>query len=197
MLTSTEYPIGCVVMAAGMSRRFGENKLAVTLNGVSLLEHALRAIPADRFAAVCVVTRSGEGEALAARYGFSVIHNDRPDLGLSRTIRLGTEVLQDRCHAIMYLVADQPLLRRESVSALLACARMHPQSIVAAAENGKRGNPCLFPASFFSELCALTGDTGGSAVIRAHEDSLLLFELEPRELHDVDTPKALEELKQL
>ena len=36
---------------------------------------------------------------------------------------------------------------------------------------------------------ALTGDTGGSAVIRAHRDLLALTEVgDPAELVDVDTP---------
>jgi CTP:molybdopterin cytidylyltransferase MocA len=39
----------------------------------------------------------------------------------------------------------------------------------------------------------LTGDVGGSAVIRRHADCLLLREMEERELRDVDTPADMEE----
>ena len=60
------------------------------------------------------------------------------------------------------------------------------------AHSGVRGNPCLFPARFYPELFALTGDTGGSAVIRQHEDDLILLETDAWELTDVDTPAALE-----
>ena len=41
--------IGCVVMAAGNAARFGENKLAATVNGKPLIEHALDAIPRESF----------------------------------------------------------------------------------------------------------------------------------------------------
>ena len=60
---------------------------------------------------------------------------------------------------------------------------------------GRRGNPCLFPARFFPELLALTGDCGGSRVIRQHEDELMLLEVDARELADVDTPQALAEVE--
>ena len=70
-----------------------------------------------------------------------------------------------------------------------------PDCIAAAAHNGKRGNPCLFPARFFPELCALEADRGGSSVIRRHEDALLLVEAGERELFDCDTKQALEILK--
>lgn len=36
--------IGCVVMAAGNARRFGENKLAAQLRGRSLILRALEAV---------------------------------------------------------------------------------------------------------------------------------------------------------
>ena len=41
----------------------------------------------------------------------------------------------------------------------------------------------------------LTGDRGGAAVIRRHEDALLLVEAGERELFDCDTKQALEILK--
>ena len=43
--------IGCVVMAAGNARRFGENKLAVQVQGKALFRRALEAVPAERFVA--------------------------------------------------------------------------------------------------------------------------------------------------
>lgn len=187
--------VGCVVMAAGNAARFGENKLAAELDGKTLIARALDAVPADALDAVCVVTQYGEVEALAARHGFRCIRNDRPEDGLSRTVRLGTEALAGTCGAILYLVSDQPLLRRESVEALLAYYRAHPGRIVGASHGGTRGNPCVFPAQYFPELCALTGDVGGSAVIRAHEDELLLYEIGEDELTDVDTREALDALE--
>ena len=99
------------------------------------------------------------------------------------------------CDAILYQVADQPLLRRESVRAEVEFFRRHPDRIVAMGHGGVRGNPCIFPARFFPELTALEGDRGGSAVIRRHEDALTLFEISPDELRDVDTPMALAALR--
>ena len=182
-------------MAAGNAERFGENKLAAQVNGKTLIEHALEAVPADALAAVCVVTQYDEVEALASRFGFLCLRNDHPEWGLSYTIRLGTEALQNDCDAIVYQVSDQPLLRRGSVAALVDFYREHPGHIVGASHNGTRGNPCIFPKSYYPALCALTGDKGGSTIIREHEDNLLLFEVDKQELTDVDTKEALRDLK--
>ena len=185
--------LGCLVMAAGSGRRFGGNKLAAELDGKTLIRRALEAVPGARFSAVTVVSQYEDIEELAGQFGFAAIHNDRPDLGLSRTIQLGTEAMRS-CDGILYMVADQPRLRQETVARIVEVFCQHPDRIVGAGHNGRRGNPNLFPAKFFPELMAITGDHGGSSVIRAHEDELLLVEADAEELFDCDTPEALESL---
>lgn len=186
--------IGCLIMAAGSARRFGSNKLAAVVEGKMLIEHALEAVPREEFARVTVVTQYDEVLVLARRFGFSVVVNPFPERGASHTVRLGTEAMED-CDAILYQVADQPLLRQASVRAEVEFFRRCPERIVAMGHGGVRGNPCIFPARFFPELKALTGDLGGSAVIRRHEDALSLFEVDAEELRDIDTPMALAALR--
>lgn len=185
-----ELRIGCLVMAAGCGSRFGRNKLEAEVDGKSLLRRALEAVPAEEFHRVTVVTQYDGAAALAESFGFDVVRNDRPQDGLSRTVRLGTEAMAD-CDAILYQVADQPLLERGTVRRELEFFRAHPDYIVGLSHNGVRGNPCVFPRRFFPELTALEGDVGGNVVIRAHPEALLLFEAPAAELRDVDTVEAL------
>lgn len=185
--------IGGVVMAAGNGRRFGRNKLEAVFGGKTLLRRALEAVPADRLAAVAVVTQYDGAAVLAAEFGFHVLRNSRPEDGLSRTVRLGTEALAD-CDAILFQVADQPLLRRETVAALIDFYVQQPDCIAALSDGQRRGNPCIFPRRFFPALTALTGDEGGSAIIRQHPALLRLLPAPPAELQDVDTVEALANL---
>ena len=185
-----ELRIGCLVMAAGCGSRFGRNKLEAEVDGKSLLRRALEAVPVEEFHRITVVTQYDGAAALAESFGFDVARNDRPQDGLSRTVRLGTEAMAD-CDAILYQVADQPLLEQETVRREIEYFRTHPDHIVGLSHNGVRGNPCVFPRRFFPELTALEGDVGGNVVIRAHPEALLLFEAPAAELQDVDTVEAL------
>ena len=194
MSAASDLRAGCLVMAAGNASRFGGNKLAARFDGVTLIERTLRAIDSTLFSAVTVVTQYDAIEQLAAERGFAVIRNTQPELGVSHTIRLGTEAMSD-CDGILYLVSDQPLLRANTVRRLADAWRAEPACIISAAHGGHRGNPCLFPARFFPELCALEGDRGGSSVIRRHEDVLRLVETDEHELFDCDTKQALEILR--
>jgi len=142
-------------------------------------------------------THSGDAPRvleLAHRMGFVPVPNRHPDWGISHTISLGLGKLPEM-DAALFQVADQPLLRRESVGSLVDFYREHPEHIAALGHDGVRGNPCLFPARLFPELLALQGDHGGNQVIRRHEEDLLLWEVPAPELTDVDTPQVLAQLR--
>lgn len=191
----TDVKIGCLVMAAGNARRFGENKLAAEYRGKPLIRHALEAVPKQLFARVAVVTQYTQILSMAKEFGFTPIYNAHPDYGISHTIELGTDALRD-CSAILYMVADQPLLDDASVERIVQKWREHPCNIVGASHAGKRGNPCIFPREFFDELMSLHEDHGGNTVIRRYPDRLLLVEVAEEELTDVDTVQALRELEE-
>ena len=186
--------LGCVVMAAGSASRFGANKLLQSFCGKPLCQWILSAIPTDVFEKTCVVTGYAPVAELAKSLGYQVVCNDRPELGISRTIALGLSQLLD-CDGVVFMTADQPLLSGQTLCRLAEAFVQQPE-IWAAANNGKRGNPCLFPQCLFPELMTLEGDTGGAKVIKAHPDLLHLLEVPAAELFDCDTAEALQTLEQ-
>ena len=179
--------IGCVVLAAGNSERFGKNKLLQEFAGKTMIARALDAIPIQELDNVVVVTQYREIEELAKDNGFTPIRNEHPEFGQSYSVKLGLQALSDY-DAVLFQVSDQPLLQRDSVAALIDFYRKHPKNIVALGYQGQRGNPCIFPAAYFPKLMEMEGDHGGNVVIRRHEDALMLLEVSPKELTDVDTP---------
>ncbi len=186
-MNGKDLSIGCVIMAAGNSIRFGANKLESVVNGKTVIEHAFDAVPLSLKETTVVVTQYDSVETLARKYGFSCVRNTRPEDGVSLTIRLGTEVLKDRCDATLYMVSDQPLLKSSSIEKLIECYLRNPGHIVSASHSGKRGNPCIFPGKYYEPLMNLSGDTGGSTVIQDHKEDLILVETDSLELIDIDT----------
>ena len=183
--------IGCVILAAGNSFRFGDNKLLARYGGKALIEWVLDAVPAERLGPVCVVTQYPAVAALAEARGFSVVWNRQPELGIGRSVALGTTALAERCDGILFLAADQPLLRRQSLERLLGRFLEDPSRIVAASSGEHSGNPAVFPAALFPELEALAGDRGGKQIIRRFPELVTELSVDHAELADVDTPADL------
>ena len=183
--------IGCVILAAGIARRFGQQKLHAELDGRSLILRALDAVPED--CPACVVTGDPAIRAMAIERGMKFVTNSRPEDGISRSVRLGTQALAD-CGAICFIPADQPLLSRRSVEKLLTVSQDNPDRIVRAVHGTVPGNPYIFPRTYFPALMELRGDRGGSAVMQENPEAILPVELPERELLDCDTPEALQKL---
>ena len=188
-----ELTVGCVLMAAGSSARFGTNKLEARFRGRTLFARALACLPRDVLpVAVTQYPRLAEA---AKKQGVPVVMNERPDWGVSHTIRLGTEYLS-ACDGILYLVCDQPLLQKSTVERIVARFCEDPTRIVTAAHGSRLGNPRLFPAALFPELCALTGDCGGSRVMLRHPELVVTVEADAEELLDADSPAELRALEE-
>lgn len=144
------------------------------------------------FASRVVVTRHEDVAALCRERNIRVILHDLPSR--SDTVRLGLQAIGDM-DGCMFCSGDQPLLRRETVAALAACAARDPASIWRAAHEGTPGAPVLFPAWTFSELLALPEGKGGSHVIKAYPNCVRLMNVgNPHELMDADSPEDLKKL---
>lgn len=183
--------IGAVLLASGLSRRFGSNKLFTAVEGVPLYRRAMTALAGAGFdrLAVCSPYREvlSAGEAL----GFLPLYNPDYAEGIAASVRLGVGQMAGLDGAL-FSVCDQPFLTTQSIHKLKNAFLESEHAICALSWGGSRGNPVLFPADLFGELAALTGDKGGGVVIRRHPSRLVLVEaLSPRELADVDTPADL------
>ena len=186
--------IGCIIMASGLGRRFGGNKLMADFHGKPMIQRALDATD-GLFAKRVVVTRHESVAALCREQNVDVVLHNLPNR--NDTVRLGLEALGD-LDACMFLPGDQPLLRRETVERLLESRRDNPDSIIRPVYEDTQGSPVLFPSWAFPELLELPEGKGGGAVIKNHPNAVHRVSVaDPFELADADTPDILETLKEL
>lgn len=184
--------IGCVILAAGKSVRFGANKLLAPLAGKQLLEHTLDAIPAPCFSQVVAVVSDPEVEALCRHHGVkTVAYEGGPQ---SQSIRLGLEAVQN-AEGCLFVLGDQPLCRTDSIRRLVAAFQAQPQVVHRLAYQGQPSSPTLFPAHLFPALMELAGEHGGMAAVG---DTPVLYTeaAGPQELWDADTPEKLARIQQ-
>ena len=184
--------IGCIILAAGKSVRFGGNKLLAPLAGKLLLEHTLEAIPLPCFSQVVAVVSDPEVEALCCRRGVTTVaYEGGPQ---SQSIRLGLEAVQD-VDGCLFVLGDQPLCSSDSIRRLVSAFQAWPQVVHRLAYQGQPSSPTLFPAHLFPALKKLTGEHGGMAAVG---DTPVWYTeaVGPQELWDADTPEKLSRIQQ-
>lgn len=139
--------------------------------------------PIDAYKKI-VVTQYDEVAELAS--DFDTVMNDRPDLGISRSMQLGIKAAGD-ADAYMFCVCDQPGLTTATLEKLIEAYKKGTAGIVSLAWQGQMCNPKIFSSRYREELLKLSGDTGGRQIIDAHKKDLLLVEAESEdEVKDID-----------
>lgn len=184
--------MGCVIMASGMGKRFGSNKLMADFAAEPLFLRAVRATEGI-FARRVVVTRHTDVADVCRDCGAEVILHDLPFR--SDTVRIGLKAM-DNMDGCLFCPADQPLLRQETAASLALSAANDPSFIYRPACQGEAGSPVLFPKWAFDELKNLPEGKGGGYVIRQHPQQVRLVPIDNAwELADADDPETLEKLR--
>ena len=185
---------GCVIMASGQGKRFGGNKLMADFGGAPMICRALDATQGI-FDRRIVVTRHADVAEICRERGIEVILHDLPLR--SDTVRIGLEAVGDT-DGCMFCPGDQPLLRRESVAALVRSWQAERDFIWRAACEDKPGAPVLFPAWAFEELLHLPEGKGGAHLFGRYPGRVRSLKLANEwELTDADTPEALDALRKI
>ena len=158
-------------------------------------------------AARVVVTRSAEVKTLCDAQAVPCLLHSLP--GRNDTVRLGLEALLSELPGLagcIFLPGDQPLLRKESLEAMVldfSALDEKERAILRLgfrAEDGteRLGSPVLFGSSYFGALCSLPEGKGGGVVIRQHPESVrAVYAARQEELEDADTVEELERLRKL
>ncbi len=191
-MPTPQQPPFAVVLAAGLSSRFGRTKQTVTIDGVALVERAFEAAHAacgDRCITVVGHDAAAVLRAMKANSGFVVVNEDY-ETGLGSSIAAAARACGAHADALLILLADQALVTAEHLQALIDAWSGADDEIVATAYDDTQGPPVLLPRATFKDLCALTGDVGARGLFQDGRFNLKTVRFEPAAV-DVDTPDDL------
>ena len=193
--------ISAVVLAAGRAERMGEQKLFLPLGGKPLLQWVLESALASALdEIICVARDLGPVRRqinLADERLFWLL-NYAADRGLSTSVIAGLWAANPESDGVMFLVGDQPLIRKELINSLIERFADNSSLIVAPKFNGEARNPVLFRRELFPDLLKLTGDRGGRALLEKHRKMTTLVEWQDElPFLDIDLPEDYERIKGL
>jgi molybdenum cofactor cytidylyltransferase len=182
--------IAAVVLAAGLARRMGRQKVLLEFRGKPVVRWSVEGV-VPHVGDVVVVTGREDAEIRAALAGSAVrfVVNPRPQDGQGTSIATGVGALKPWTRAVLVVLGDQPRMPASVVPALIAAHARSGKAIVAPMYRGTRGTPVLFSSAVFPELAALRGDAGARAVVDAQPERVETVAIDAEMPPDVDTPE--------
>lgn len=190
-------PVAAVLLAAGLSRRFGSNKLLHLIDGRPMLrrvaENLVAALlPQDEV----VVVLGHQAEAVrAALDGLPVrcIVNEHYADGMGASIAAGVSGIGDKAAGVMIMLGDMPWIGAGQIRVLRAAFdRAAADAVVLPVHQGRRGHPVIFSRRWFPALCALRGDRGARSVLEAAGNDVIEVAMpDDGILRDLDQPDAV------
>jgi molybdenum cofactor cytidylyltransferase len=184
-----------VLLAAGTSTRFGDdNKLLATVDGDPLVRHGAQTLLGASVAPVIVVVGHEADRVSDALDGLDVefVRNDGYAAGQSTSVRAGIGAVADRdVDAAVVALGDMPFVDPDTVRTLVSAYEAGVGDALAAAHDGRRGNPVLFDRRFFDALTRVDGDIGGREILLESDRSACVAVPDSGVRRDVDTPSEL------
>ncbi|POP33667.1 nucleotidyltransferase family protein [Lactonifactor longoviformis] len=189
--------IHMILLMAGFSKRFGENKLLYKIDGKPMYRYmaeVLSAVAGEQ-AGTVTLTAVTQHEAVRSglkEMGIPVLWNPHSERGISSSLQIGLDALQRKGtdgETVYYafFVGDQPYLQKKSVEDFFQAFSCQDKRIGCMSADGRPGNPVIFHEMYADELMNLSGDVGGKQVMRRHPRDIFYYPIaDPRELEDVD-----------
>ena len=165
-----------IVLAGGRSRRMGEPKALLRVEGTTFLERAVRVLAEGGCDPVLVVVPPGEtGKdllALAGRSGAQGIVNPDPEAEQIDSLRTALHALDPAVRGAAVLPVDHPRVHSATVAALLAAFRESGAPIVRPVHGERPGHPVLFGREVWEELDAPDLEDGARDIVHRHHKEI-------------------------
>jgi molybdenum cofactor cytidylyltransferase len=189
--------VAAILLAAGGSQRFGQDKQSTLIGQVPMLTRAACVLLDAGFDMPIVVLgpRAPEHRPLLHGLPLQLVENRGAASGMASSLVTGLDAAGD-CDAVVVTVCDQPAVTAAHLRALVLAWRKTHHSIVASSYAGTLGVPALFAAPHFAELRELSGDRGAGPILAQHARSVYTIPLPGGEM-DIDTPADLTRLEAL
>lgn len=201
--------LSAVVLAAGDSVRMKAIKPLMLWNGLPFIEHICRALRQAGIDRRIAVLGRKHKEILQAwqPQGEYIAINQHPEDGQLSSLRAGIACMEKEnfCGDLMVCLADQPLIKAETYSAVLRCAAENPGKIIIprvprlGRQPGeppyKRGHPIIIPQNLV-HLCK-DGPLDKGLHWVTHHPSVKIYDLNVNDravIRDFDTPESYMEL---
>ena len=190
--------VAAVVLAAGVSRRAGRNKLLYEIDEAPLFLKAVHAAVFSEASPVFVIVgdHASEFEEAMSDIDVNIIYNPAYRQGIKTSINLGLKSVPNFCDGALLLPADMPNVTPDFINKMIKSfdAKSEKQ-VVTAQLKGVKSNPVIWSKSLFGVADLVPENANLRPVLVEHSDYTKTIKGDENILLDVNYPNDLQQLE--
>lgn len=155
--------VSIIVLAAGLSTRFGRNKLLEPIGSSTMIEHVVSESLRSKASQVIVVC-GHDADKIKRQlkdYKCEFVFNEDFAKGQSFSVRKGLSKVKKSADAVIVLPGDVALVDHTMIDAVIDEYSTCYSPIVTAGYHGSSGHPILFDRNLLGELKSMNDEIGG------------------------------------
>ena len=177
--------ISAIILAAGLSSRMhGENKLVKEINGIPLINHAIKNILGSTVNEIIIVVGYEEDilkSLIEKNKKIKVIYNKDYKSGVASSIKIGIKNISTKTEAFFISLGDMPNVNQNIYNKLIKVRDKYnkklkikyKKEIIIPTYQGKNGNPILFSKYMKDKIMKIEGDVGTKSLVELYMNKIL------------------------
>ena len=177
-------PTAGIILAAGMSIRFGSLKQLATIGKGTILSRVIEAAAKSNLDQIVLVL-GHESSRIIKELGkdlnrpkVQVVINPAYREGMSGSLQRGLREIKDAFPSVMIILGDHPFLKTDTINLILDRFWISDRDICVPAREGKRGLPVCISSKYYPDIFNITGDKGAREIIKDNPDGVLYLEID-------------------
>lgn len=180
-----------ILLAAGLSKRMGSQKLLLPFGGMTVVETVLDNLCKAGFDNIYAVFSDEVANAVGALPQKAAMRiNPAPERGQSSSLAIALEMLsagRDFC----IMLGDLPLVTPDDIAALTDSFVRLPagKTVFTPCRDGAFGHPMFYRSVWRERFQGAAGDVGGRKILLEYEEEIVRADAPESCFFDMDTPE--------
>lgn len=199
MLDYNVLMITCLMLAAGLSERFGSPKPLAKISDQTVIERTQKMLAESSVDEIIVILGAHIEQVkpfVLKHTKVRFVYNKDWNFGQTSSFKTGLREASSLSTGVLLFPVDYPNIQKETIEKLVKEFRKKSVSIIIPTYQDKKGHPPIFSTALKDEFLALEDSVGINVVAKRHgADTAFLPVTDPGVLESFNTVEELQKIK--
>ncbi len=183
--------ISAIVLAAGQSKRMGQQKMLMPWGQTSVIGKVVSTLQEAGIMEVCVVTGGNQAELKETLGAYEISYTYNKDFAngeMLTSVQVGLESLGEKSEAVLIVLGDQPQIKVKVIQEIVKRYDSTHHKIIVPSYQMHRGHPWLLEKTYWQDIHNIKPPETLRNFLKAHQEVIDYMTTDSQSIiQDLDT----------